>query len=208
MNCDKCGKPKEQCVCKKKNQMMMIIIIAAAVLVLGVGVYVVVNQWFGKDVAGFSPNEDDDNSGKVNDQFKDVNDTWKDEENQNNQSNENNQNNNEVVETPEDITMKCYKTTELGYEENYFYFHYVNEGYYINKYVIRFTIPTQYNVNDYYVEEEIANSGRYKMSLEGNVIVKELDSSMAFWNSEGFRYKDIVYIYLNKEFVEDGYTCE
>lgn len=136
----------------------------------------------------------------------------------------NKENNNEVLEKEENINdnnipdnstnkefvMTCSKNTERGYEENIFTFNYnltYNDNY-ITKYVIKLNVPAEFDANDYYVNEQIMNGGRYRMSLEGRTIISEIDPTWTFWNSSDFRYKDMAYRYINKQFVEDGYDCK
>lgn len=129
-------------------------------------------------------------------------------DNTNNNISDNNSLNNNS--TNREFTMKCSKNTERGLEENIFTFNYnpIYNDNYITKFIIKLTIPDGLDINDYYTSEQIMNGGRYRMSLDGRTIISEIDPTWAFWNSDGFKYKDMAYRYINKQFVEDGYICE
>lgn len=158
-------------------------------------------------------NEPDDNTEEDNkpEDRDDVIDDDKDNTNMDNNEEDNNVNIDKTEEY-KPITMKCSKETERGLEENYFYFTWkesnYEDGYYINKYVIKLTIPERYNANDFYMAEENVNGGRYYMRLEGRTIISEIDSSHPFWNHSDFLYKNMLLGYINKQFVENGYACE
>ena len=107
------------------------------------------------------------------------------------------------------LIMNCSKDTERGYEENVFYFESDERGNTVPyKYEYKITTPDGFNPDDYLNDEIIMNQGRYRTSLEGRVVISYIDKTMPFWKDGDFRYKDMFFRYINKEFVEEGYNCK
>jgi len=194
-----------------------VIIVVAILITFGIAgfftnnIVVQKDPTYNKDNSGFDNSEKNNEDNEKEDEVQDDYNTNNEEDIEDKQETNNDNNyNNDTNDTNREFMMKCSINTERGLEENYFYFNY-NPTYndnYITKYVIKLTIKDGLDINDYYVSEQIMNSGRYRMSLDNRTIISEIDPTWAFWNSKDFKYKDMAYRYINKEFVENGYSCE
>ncbi len=117
---------------------------------------------------------------------------------------------NEVEKIPnhpvreEKTVMKCEITNAHGHEECYFTFN----GGKLVEYKINLTVPDGANVDDYYISEQIANSGRYEISLEGNVITSYINPTRPYWDSSEFAFKDMTEHEIKKYFSEIDYVCK
>lgn len=197
--CRKCGKKLEECTCKKSDfNITPILMFIGTILLIAFIIYLGILTFLAKKI----PIDEDilqSSSGLINNQ--DVNQNEKEPTNNQEKELENNKIPSGVDGPPETKVICTGFDGRMDTEIDFFY---ISKD--LIQVILKHTIPANEDIDEWYLNEEIMNDGRYEMHLQGNTIIQSLDPSMYFW--ESYAYKDKTIQGIMDMYTEFGYTCE